>query len=270
LEALQPGCPLWQHIQAGERLQAALTACARYPHARDILAKFSRRLWLLVHLGIFRRKLKRRLANGGLLIAIVGGDGSGKTTALEGLHSWLSRKFAVMQLHMGKPVWSWMTVLLRGLLKIGRMLRLYSAREDVYGEEVSFPGYPWLISRVCAAHDRYRMYLKARRFSSNGRVVIFDRYSLPALAMDAPQCARVSKTFNVSNWFMKWLVHLEDGYYRRISMPDLLIVLKVDPEIAVRRKTEESAVSVRARSTLVWKLDWSQTPAFILDGSLPK
>jgi thymidylate kinase len=270
LQALQPDCPLWKRIQTGERLQAALDGCARYPHSRDVFAKFSRWGWLFIHLGVFRQKLKRRLANGGLLIAIVGGDGSGKTTAIEGLYRWLSRKFDVIQLHMGKPVWSWTTVLVRGLLKIGRLLRLYSGREYVYGEEAKFPGYPWLISRVCVAHDRYLTYRKARRFSSNGGLVIFDRYPMPNLAMDAPQCAKMARTFHKSNWFMKWLIKLEDSYYQKIAMPDLLIVLKIDPEIAVQRKPEESAASVRARSTLVWELDWSNTPAYVLDAALPK
>jgi thymidylate kinase len=66
------------------------------------------------------------------------------------------------------------------------------------------------------------------------------------------------------------LLNLENGYYQKIAMPDLLIVLKVNPEIAVSRKKEESAVSVRVRSRLVWEFDWSNTPAHVLDASLPK
>ena len=88
--------------------------------------------------------------------------------------------------------------------------------------------------------------------------------------MDAPQCARAAKVFNKSNWFLKWLMNLENGYYRKIAMVDLLIVLKVDPEIAVKRKREESAVSVRARSSLVWEFDWGNIPAHVVDASLPK
>ena len=270
LQSLRPGCSRSERIQIGERLQAALQACARYPQARDVFSKFSHWIGLLVHLRVFRHKQKRRLANGGLLIAVVGGDGSGKTTAIEGLHSWLSRKFEVMKLHMGKPAWSWMTVLIRGLLKIGALLGLYSRRVNRYDGEAAFPGYAWLIERVCTSHDRYLAYLKARRFSSNGGLVVFDRYSLPALAMDAPQCGRTASTFQKSNRFLNWLIQLENGYYQKIAMPDLLIVLRLDPELAVGRKPEESAVSVRARATLVWKLDWANTPAHMLDASLSR
>ena len=270
LRSLQPGCSLLKRIQTGEQLQAALEACARRPHAVDIVAKSLRWVWLSVNVGVFRLKLRRRLANGGLLIAIVGGDGSGKTTAIDGLYGWLSQNFDVMKLHMGKPVWSWTTIIMWGLLKIAKMLGVYSRSEYLSGEEAKFPGYPWLIRRVCVAHDRYLTYLKARRFSSNGGLVVLDRYSLPNLAMDAPQCAQTAKDFNTSNWFLKRLMKIEAGYYRKIAIPDVLIVLKVDPEIAVKRKKEESAVSVRARSRLIWEFDWSNTPAHVLDASLPK
>jgi thymidylate kinase len=270
LQSLQPRCSLKKRIRTGEQLQEALEACARRPHALDIFAKFLRWVWLFVHIGIFRQKLRRRLANGGLLIAVVGGDGSGKTTAIEDLYLWLSQNFDVMKLHMGKPVWSWTTIIMWGVLKIARMLGVYSRSEYLSEEEAKFPGYPWLIRRVCVAHDRYLTYLKARRFSSNGGLVVVDRYSLPNLAMDAPQCRRTAKDFNKSNWFLKWLMRIEEGYYRKIARPDVLIVLKVDPEIAVKRKPEESIVSVRARSKLVWEFDWNNAPAHVLDASLSK
>ena len=270
LQSLQPGCSLLKRIRTGEQLQVALEACARQPHLKDVISKFVRWTWLLIQVGILRRDLKKRLANGGLLIAVVGGDGSGKTTAIDGLYGWLSEKFEVLKLHMGKPAWSWITILILGLLKIGRSLGFYPRGEYLYEDETKFPGYPWLIQRVCVAHDRYLIYRRARRFSSNGGLVIFDRYSMPALAMDSPQCETMAKAFGKSNWFLKWLTKLEISYYRKIAMPDVLVVLKVDPQIAVQRKAEESAVSVKARSTLVWAFDWGNTPAHVLDASLPK
>ena len=140
LQSLQPGCSLRKRIKTGEQLQAALEACARQSHGRDIVSKLSRWVWLFTHVGIFHQKLKKRLANGGLLIAVIGGDGSGKTTAIDGLYGWLSQKFEVMKLHMGKPVWSWTTTAILALLKVGRMLGLYSRREHFYESETKFPG----------------------------------------------------------------------------------------------------------------------------------
>jgi len=53
-------------------------------------------------------------------------------------------------------------------------------------------------------------------------------------------------------------------------LPDLLIVLRVDPELAVRRKIDEQATSVRARSTEIFKVDWQSTNAHIIDSSKSK
>ena len=270
LRSLQPGCALLNRVRTGEQLQSALEACARRPHARDIIAKLLKWALLIVRVGIFRQRSGRRLANGGLLIAVVGGDGSGKTTAIDGIQRWLSKKFDLMRLHMGKPAWSRMTLVVFGLLKIARLLGLYSREENFYGADSQFPGYPWLLQRVCVARDRYLTYLKARRFASNGGLVILDRYPLPTLAMDAPQCARAAKTVNQPNAFLNWLIGLEASYYRKITTPDLLIVLRVDPDVAVQRKPEESARSVHARSMLVWQFNWAGMPAYVLDAGLSR
>ena len=50
----------------------------------------------------------------------------------------------------------------------------------------------------------------------------------------------------------------------------MLIVLKVDPEIAVQRKVEETEISVRARSTEVWELDWEKLSAFEINANRSK
>lgn len=271
VQALQPNCSLLQRIRTGEKIQRALEACARYPQSADIIWKFVHRLRLSVKSRLFHHKSKRRLANGGLLIAVVGGDGSGKTTAIDGLVHWLSRVFDVKKLHMGKPAWSWTTIMVRGLLKVGTMLGLYAFSENMNSDDNKFPGYPSLIRAVCNGRDRYLTYLKARRFASNGGLAVCDRYPLPDfLEMDAPQCARIAKKFNRDDKLLGWLATLEDNYYRKIAMPDVLIVLKVDPEIAVQRKVDETEASVRKRSSLVWTLDWSKTPAHLIDASLSK
>src|SRR5437667_368106 len=69
--------------------------------------------------------------------------------------------------------------------------------------------------------------------------------------------------------FGRWLVAKEAGYYRHILAPDVLILLRVDPETAVRRKTDEPAEYVRARCQLVWDTDWTGSRVHIVDASRP-
>jgi thymidylate kinase len=62
----------------------------------------------------------------------------------------------------------------------------------------------------------------------------------------------------------------EQSYYQQTVVPELLIALRVDPEVAVRRKTDEPASSVRERSTEIWELDWDGTGAYLIDASKSK
>jgi hypothetical protein len=47
-------------------------------------------------------------------------------------------------------------------------------------------------------------------------------------------------------------------------------VLLVDPSLAVQRKTDEDAISVRERSTEIWNLSWEDGGAYVVDGSQSK
>ena len=63
---------------------------------------------------------------------------------------------------------------------------------------------------------------------------------------------------------------LERRYYERIAAPDILIVLRVDPDLAVQRKREEPESFVRPRSEEIWRTDWRSTPAVVIDSGRPR
>jgi thymidylate kinase len=268
LQAVQPRCPFWTRVRAGERLQTALWTCARRPHWRDVILKFSRRIGQPIQRRLFKITPKNRFANGGLFVAIVGGDGAGKTTVIERLYKIFAGTFEIEKLHMGKPAWSWTTVLVRGVLKIGTLLHLYPFEGDVYEEMGQPHGTPWFLRAVCTARDRALTYQRARRLSSNGKIVICDRYSLAGfMQMDGPQCESALANAKRQSRFLQFLADREKFHYSQIQLPDLLIVLKLDPEIAVQRKTEETEASVRARSSEVWGLEWENVSGLVADAS---
>ena len=273
--SLKPNCSFWIRIRAGKKLQSALKTNARRSQISDVWLKLWRRLYRGVQRHAFGYIPRKRMASGGLIVAVVGGDGAGKTSTIDGLHAWLSRGFETIRVHMGKPTSSWTTVAVRGILKIGRSFGLYpfmrTPIQDTYDtNSVFFPGYPWAIREVCTARDRYMTYVKVRRYASNGGMVICDRFPLPRVKfMDGPQIERITGTYK-ANWFIKFLMRLEGKYYQPISLPELLIVLRADPDTAVKRKTDEDAASVRARSTEIWELNWRQTHANVIDADLSK
>ncbi len=87
--------------------------------------------------------------------------------------------------------------------------------------------------------------------------------------MDGPHLARVSVNMPATR-MLKRLIQMEESYYQKLTVPDLLIVLRLNPETAVKRKPSEKAESVRARSTEIWEKDWEQTSAHVIDASQSK
>lgn len=275
VRSLQPNCPFWVRVRVGQQLQSSLRTHARRSQVSDFWLKLWRRLVNAVQRRVFGHVPIKRLANGGLMVAIIGGDGAGKTTAIDELHAWLSRDFETIKVHMGKPPWSWTTIAVRGILKIGRSFRLYPfmrapIQYTLDTNSQVFPGCPWLFREVCTARDRYLTYVRARRYASNGGLVICDRFPLPLVKlMDGPQTEPMTSTYK-ANRLIKFLLEREKRYYQPIMVPELLIVLRADPDTAVQRKTDEDAASVRARSTEIWELNWRQTHAHVIDADRSK
>lgn len=275
VRSLGPDCPIWNRIKVGQQLHSKLYPYARRPQITDVCLKHWRRLGRGIRRRIFGNLPKRRLAHGGAMIAIVGGDGAGKSTVVEELYTWLSKDFDAIKVHLGRPPWSWRTTTVRGALKIGHLLptlfkRGSSFRAGAGGNPPVFPGYSPLVWHVLAARDRYLAYVKGQRFATTGGLVICDRFPLPQIKlMDGPQLERIVDPTH-RNRLINFLARLEKSYYPAIVPPELLIVLRVDPEIAVQRKTDEDTASVRRRCQEIWTVDWQRTRAHVIDACRPQ
>jgi thymidylate kinase len=124
---------------------------------------------------------------------------------------------------------------------------------------------------VLTARDRYRTYRRARRLASNGSIVLCDRYPLPQVSlMDGAVTARMKDPARWGRW-ARSLATLERRNYDQISSPDILIVLRLDPDVAVERKRGfEPESSVRPRSEEIWRMEWGGTPAIVIDAASSK
>jgi thymidylate kinase len=267
--SLRPESPLWMRINVGRELQTALKAYTRRPSSLDSLLKLWRRGSGAVRRRVLKGRARKRMATGAM-IALVGGDGAGKSTAVAGLERWLSKNFSTARVHMGRPRWSWTTTAVRGAAKLGRRLGLVAPARVAKGLAAAgaaevFPGYPALLLDACVARDRYLTYARARRLALAGTLVICDRFPLPQLALMDSRRIEQSVKAEQAHGLIKLLIELEKRYYQAIVPPDLLIVLKIDPEIAVRRKTSEDSTSVRARCQEIWDIDWQSTTAQVID-----
>jgi thymidylate kinase len=272
VQSIQENSSLPTRLRVGRQLLKALE-----PHTRDARhEEVAIKAWRSLTRALRRRQPgglpKKSLASGGVMIALVGGDGAGKTTAMGQSTAWLSQEFNTLRVHMGKPPWSLSTYMVRALLKVGRLTGgLFGQKSASTPENETdgsvFPGYIRLFQHIFWAHDRYKNYIRARRFANQGGIVLCDRFPIPhIMVMDGPQIEHQVDPRH-RNQFVEFLIQIERSYYRSMVLPDLLLVLKLDPEIALQRRTDEEPVGVRRRSTEVWELDWQQTPAYVLDAS---
>jgi thymidylate kinase len=262
LASLRPGYSPWGRVTLRRQLHRHLQSHAkRAPTTLKLMHKARSLLTLGGRLGA--APARKRLAHGGTVIALLGGDGSGKSTCTQELAAWLGGDLDVMTAHLGRPPRSLLTLFVGGLLKIWRRFKVEP--EDPR----AFPGYLQCVRELCTARDRHRLYLAARRFALAGGIALCERYPMPQNYELAgprldPYAERLSR-----NVLGRWLMRREHRYYQDILAPDVLIVLRIDPEVAVRRKTTEPAEYVRARNISISSADWSASGAHFVDAGRP-
>ena len=278
LRAAQSGSPTWLRVRTAVRLERSLSAHARRSYWRDVSLKLWRRTRTVVHRRLAGKSASRKTPErGGLLVALVGGDGAGKTTAVEGLSAWLARHFQLVNVHLGKPRRSVLGAFAQRVWDAGRPRRRAAGARTAGASaladssrtgRLNLRALARLVREVMKARDRCREYARARRRADRGAIVICDRFPLPQLTlMDAPVSSRFAPH---ENRLARFLTGLESHYYGQILYPDVLIVLKVDPAIPVRRKADvEAADHVQPRSEEIWRADWDATPALVVDAGRP-
>jgi thymidylate kinase len=224
------------------------------------------------------------MSGGGTMIALVGGDGAGKSTAIAGLQRWLVKDFATRHIHFGKPPRALSTRLVRAAVRLTRFTsNRFASPKSVNATAIPAEhqessassadqvlDYGQLLLHVCTARDRYRAYVRARRFVNNGGIVIADRFPLPQIQrMEAPQLPQLIGN-RARQPLLRWLLAQERAYYAHFQEPELLAILRLDPAVAVSRKPEEPAALVHRRSVEIWQADWSGSRAQLIDAAQPQ
>lgn len=275
LQAVQPGSSPWLRVTTAHRLQRDLSSHARRPLARDTALKLGRRGLAFVRRHVLRSRVQKGLDSGGALIAIVGGDGAGKSTVVECLHRFLGRDFETHRVHLGKPPRSLLSRVSQSAWDLGRKARpgVVSGKTVLMAvaarrESLGLRAIARLAWEVMTARDRCREYVRARRLASNGALVVCDRYPLAQIRqMDGPAASGLVEH---PQRLVRALARLEKRYYDRMLGPEILIVLRVHPDVAVRRKAGvDREEFVRPRSEEIWRTDWRGTPAIVVDAGRP-
>jgi thymidylate kinase len=230
------------------KLMAALSQYAR----QDIVA--AQLNWLLRRVSLSRQGAKKQAVSGGLSIALIGSDGSGKSTAIEFLNQWLGSVFDVDYFHMGRPKPSFFTSIISRLSKA--LLPIACAEKSVgeAGELTSAPwpkSFRWLpkVLYCTVARDRYKNYQRIQKAVNKGKVALIDRF--PIEEIKQMDCPRIHTLADEDNDEPSVFSRIEKSYYKKMAKPDLTILMVVDPETAAKRQAGDGYDYVIRRASEV-------------------
>lgn len=248
-------------------LLRALDPFGRRPPRTDLSLRVWRRLRRRRQVG--SPASRRALDGGGLLVGVLGGDGSGKSSAVSAAEATFSRWFPTYSLHLGKPPRSMLT---RATLRSMRRFRVAPGSRGsppwTDWDAIGFPRHGFVLLHTLIARDRYRTYSRARRAAARGALVISDRFPIEGIGlMDSSRIAGLPGVERRP--LARWLADREHAYHRAIEPPDLLIVLRVDPDLAAARRPEQDGEFVRRRAAEVWAHAWTHPSAVVVDASQP-
>jgi thymidylate kinase len=207
------------------------------------------------------RPWSRRAPGGGCVVALIGIDGSGKSTVNAAVREWLSSEIDVMPVYFGTGGGRPSLLLLPFKLMVPLLTRLVRTRPrgSSHGKvSKASPKLPYSLllmvwAAVVAAEKRTKL-LATRRAASRGLVVVTDRYPQNEIREfnDGPLLTRLA-------WAPSWLRRWETSVYALAQRlpPDLVIKLIVTPETAARREPDMDPTVIEKRIEAIPRLAFS-------------
>jgi len=219
------------------------------------------------------RPWSRRAPGGGIIVAIVGVDGSGKSTAVTTISAWLGSEIDTIPMYFGtgdgRP-----SLLLRPFkMMLPLIARVLKTRpKGASHSKISSRGpslfYSVLLTvwALVVAREKRNKLVTARRGANRGLVILTDRYpqnETPSFN-DGPLLNRVPHA-------PQWLRRLEASAYSLAQRlpPDLVIKLQVTPETAQSREPSMDPSIVRERIEALRHLTFTAKHVVTIDAEQP-
>jgi hypothetical protein len=255
-----------------------LSAFRTYNTWEAVLRGSWRTLWWAAgnmnrHLFQLPRPGCRRAPGGGCVVAIVGVDGSGKTTVNAAIRAWLGSEVDVVPIYFGtgdgKP--SLLLKLFKLMLPLVKCILTAKPKGASHGKVSGRPpsllyGLLLTVWAIIVAREKRSKLLAARRGAERGVVIITDRYPQNEIASfnDGPLLTRLT-------WIPRWLRNREAAAYalaQRLK-PDLVVELEVLAETAARREAEMDPAVIRERVTDLRRLTFAGAPIVRINAEQP-
>lgn len=211
----------------------------------------------------------KTIAGGGALVALIGSDGSGKTTLSTALRKWLRYKLDTHLLYMGSgdgaagPV----NRLRKGLSALWKKSnpqggKAAKIRRD--GEQ-GFAFKCYRLFDLLLLRRKLKYLRLGRRLAEQGSVILLDRYPQDQFdgISDGPR--------QQSGQGFAWAARMERRLFDEAARlgPDLVLKLHITPELALLRKPDHDAAAVRRKCEIVDALTFRRAETVTIDAALP-
>jgi thymidylate kinase len=219
------------------------------------------------------RPWNRRTAGGGCMVAMIGVDGSGKSTLVATMRTWLGSKVDVLPIYFGTGDGRPSLFLWPLKLTMPLMMRVLKSKPKRASHGKIYDRSPGLLYSlllmvwaVAVAVDKRKKLAAARRGTNRGLIVLADRYPQNQILgfNDGPLLTRLTAV-------PRWLRRFEGVAYtlaRRLP-PDLVIKLVVTPETAARREPEIDPAIIQQRIADLTRLEFPGARVVCVDAEQP-
>jgi thymidylate kinase len=278
VDAVFCGRPLEHQFRLRHRIRRELAAHRAYTAVEEHLRAGTRAvLWAAgcVNERVLHapRPWRRRAPGGGCVAAVIGVDGSGKTTVVAAIRAWLRSEIDVVPIYFGTGAGRPSLLLLPFKMMVPVITcfvrtKPRGASHGRISDRAPGPLYSLLMmvwAAAVAAEKRIKL-RAAHRGASRGLVVIADRYpqNEDTGYSDGPLLPRLTRA-------PLWLRRFEARAYtlaRRLP-PDLVLKLEVTPETAARREPDMDPAAIRQRIDSMRRLAFPGARVVRVDAERP-
>jgi len=199
----------------------------------------------------------------GLIIAIVGADGAGKSTLNTTIYNWLSWKIAVSNIYLGRH---WLFLKLEALKK--SIMGTSSKKTSTGKKQESKHPLKILTSdirKLLNVSRRHTQLKKAVGLKEKGFIVLTDRFPQNQICglNDGPSIAITDK----SPFWRKFIHVYEKRMYDAMAQtqPDILIKLMVTENIALARKPDHNKEQIQKKIEIIKELNFNAKKIYEID-----
>ena len=202
------------------------------------------------------KRFGKTLQGGGKVIALIGSDGSGKSTLSNDLLEWLTYKIDTHYFYLGKN--PYIRSNKKTILSKSDLLFSDNRLSKLMRRKLGKLFYILLINKKL---NSLRL---AKKMSSNGSVIICDRFPQKSILgiNDGPNLQQQS-----NDWWAKSEMNL----FNKINEveADIVIRLQVSPEVAAARKPEHDRESIRKKCEIIDQITFEHTTVINVDADKP-